>query len=239
MNIKKCLGSGALLLAILATVPIVSQANTIFNVTLDTTTLQGKSFGLLFQFNDGSQVSNNTARIGNFNLGGGTAGDCAAHPLLCVPEGGASGNISTSLSLADSSPFNSYLQEFTSGTSLSFQVDLTTNVDGGVTPTPDVFTFGILDAATNSSLPTMDLNDTLLTINIDSVNPIIDSYGSDPASAYSFNAPQIEMVIQPPSPPENAPEPDSLLLIVFGLLALMVNYHQKLRKRVSWLTAYT
>jgi|GEM_PF-651411 len=241
MYIKKCLGSGALLLAIVATVPIVSQANTIFNVTLDTTALQGKSLGLLFQLNDGSQAGNNSVTVGNFSFGGGTAADCATLPLLCVSDGGASGNINTNLSLVDSSPFNSYLQQFTSGTSLSFQVDLTTNVDVGGTPTPDVFTFGILDATTDASLPTVDPSgsDTLLSINIDSANPIIDSYGSDPLSVYSFNVPQIELVNQPPPPPVNAPEPDSLLLMAVGLLALMVNGHQKLRKRVSWLTAYT
>lgn len=233
MCIKQTFVLGVVLLATLGTVPATSQADTIFNVTLDTTALQGNSFGLLFQLNDGSQTgdSNNTATISNFIFGGGTAGDCATFPQLCVPDGGASGNITTTLGLIDSSPFNSFLQQITPGTSLSFQVDLTTNVDGG--GTPDVFTFGILDATTNSPLPTQDPNgsDTLLTVNIDSANPTISSYGSASGSVYAFNAPQIVPVI--PQPPSNVPEPDSLQLIGVGLFWLIVNSRQRLRKRVS------
>jgi hypothetical protein len=235
MYIKQTFVSRLILLAALGIVPAAAQADTIFNVTMDTTSLQGKSFGLFFQLNDGDQTgdSNNTATISDFAFGGGTAGDCAMFPQLCVPDGGASGNITTILSLIDSSPYNSFLQQITPGSSLSFKVDLTTNVDGGVTP--DVFTFNILDAITNQPLPTGDPNgtDTLLTVTIDSVNPEIKSYGSSPGSAFAFDAPQTLVTPPTPTPPlSNAPEPDSLVLIGIGLLGLILNCHQRLKKRV-------
>ncbi|HEY6358872.1 MAG TPA: hypothetical protein VIX35_11540, partial [Vicinamibacterales bacterium] len=64
--------------------------------------------------------------------------------------------------LNTSTPFHAFVEFFTPGSSLSFQLDLTTNVDTG--GTPDAFAVSILDSS-GASIPTLDPSgaDTLLT----------------------------------------------------------------------------
>ncbi|MEO5711893.1 MAG: NF038129 family PEP-CTERM protein [Luteolibacter sp.] len=81
---------------------------------------------------------NNSATISNFNFGGGSATSGTENYT-----GSASGNLGTTISLNNTSGFlNEFFQEFTPGSTLSFTLNLSTNV---ASPTPDGFTFAILD----------------------------------------------------------------------------------------------
>jgi hypothetical protein len=117
------------------------------------------------------------------------------------------------VTLNSSSAFNALVETLTPGSSLSFLVDLTTNVNAG--GTPDAFAFSILDSS-GGSIPTLDPSgaDTLLTINIDSANPAILTYATDPSRntlggsgpSITMDAPTVAIV----------PEPGTLTLLAIG-----------------------
>ena len=205
MNRTTISGLCIALLAAGASTP--ARGDAIFTVTLNTaplTTVPGSSagpFGMAFQLTDGSGTSdgNNTATISNFQYGGGGAAAC---PAGCTVFGGASGSAVSSIMLTDSSFFSALVETFIPGSTLSFQVDLTTNVDSGA---PDLFAFSLLDGS-GASFPTLDPTgaDTLVTVNIDSANPTVLAYGTDStrltaagAVALSIAAPVIGAPVDP------------------------------------------
>jgi hypothetical protein len=229
-----------LTLCAVLTVSIVTAgtgyADSITLVTLNTTPLTeapGDSagpFALAFQLIQGSQPDNNTATLSDFAFGaGGSAGSSCPSALLPCTFGGASGDLMSTVSLTASSPFNAFVESFTPGASLSFLLDLTTNVDSG--GTPDAFAFSILDSG-GSSLPTLDpsLADTLMTVNIDSANPAILTYATDPSrNANGGSGPSITMdaaAVQSASPTP-VPEPGSLALIGAGILSLVATTRRR------------
>jgi hypothetical protein len=114
-----------------------------------------------FQFNDnnGNADANNTATIRNLNLHGGSLG--APNPFG-GPFGGVSGSLSSTLTLTDSGAggFNDFNQAFNPGSSLSFRLDLTTNVSAAeAAGFPDAFFFTIQNAAgTVVSVLEFDIN---------------------------------------------------------------------------------
>jgi hypothetical protein len=162
-----------------------------FNVSLQTSPLIGNSAGpffIDFQLNDGSGTgdANNNVMIDNFVFGGGSAVD---GPLLTI--GGATGNLSSSVSITDSEFLNEFTQQFDPGSMLNFRVNLTTNVDSG--PTPDAFSFSILDS-TLTPFPTTGLGDALLLVNINSENPLIETFPTSEGSTIQLSAPVITSV---------------------------------------------
>jgi hypothetical protein len=172
-----------------------SQADAIFTVTLDTTALMGSPssdagpFSLAFQLTDGSGVNdgNNTATISGFNLGGGSV--TGSYTALGNTSVGSDGQIV----LTDSEFLNLFMQGFTPGSSLSFTVDISTNVDSD--GAPDFFGFILLDSS-GMSIPTIDesLGDMLLAVNIDSANPEIWTYATDPSrNTLGGNGPAIDV----------------------------------------------
>lgn len=217
------------LFAVLVTAAVLpdARADAIFTVTLDTsllTALPASSagpFSLAYQLTDGSgsNDANNTATISGIQFGaGGSAGAC---PSACSAFGGASGDAGSSIVLTDSAFFNAMLQGFTPGDTLSFLVDLTTNVDSGATP--DVFSFDLLDGS-GGSLPTLDPSgaDSLLTVTLDSASPAILAYGSDlgrPANGgvtVSLSAATIG------TPKSAVPEPNTVGLLGMSIAALLI-----------------
>lgn len=211
------------------------RADTIFTVTMNTAPLAvapgsaAGPFSMFFQLTDGSGLNdaNNTATLSNFQFGGGSVGAC---PANCITSGGASGSAASSIVLTDTTFFSALDQGFTPGSSLSFQVDLTTNVDSG--GTPDLFSFSLLDNS-GFSLPTLDPTgaDTLLTVNVDSSNPAILTYGSDAARSTSggVTVSLAAPVLGTPGS-QTVPEPDSLLWIGGGLAGLVFVPRRKTRR---------
>lgn len=218
MNSKTLSASCAALATMFVLTAGTAHADLLLDVTLNTTPLTtagaaaAAPFALAFQLVAGSQFNNNTATISDFKYGtGGSAGSgCPPAVSPCI-FGGASGDINSSVSLNTSAAFNALVEMFTPGSSLSFLLDLTTNVDTG--GTPDAFAFSILDSS-GSSIPTLDPTtaDTLLTINIDSASPTILTNATDPSRntlggagpPITMNAPTVA------SPTSPVPEPGTL-----------------------------
>ncbi|MDB5290526.1 MAG: sorting protein [Phycisphaerales bacterium] len=149
-----------------------ARADSVFYVSVNTSPLTTNPniangpFAVDFQLNDGSGTNdgNNTAMLSNFTFGAG--GSLSGVPSL---TGGASGDMAATVMLTDTTFFNDFSQGFTPGSVLTFKVDLTTNVDGGLTP--DQFSFAILDSS-GGSIPTTDLAGSLVTVNLDSTAAI-------------------------------------------------------------------
>jgi hypothetical protein len=176
--------------------PLAAAAST-YLVNLNTASLPSAgTFYLDFQFIDGSgtppDLNNNSVALSDFSLGGGAS---AGAPTL---TGGASGTAATTLLLTDAQFFNEIVQSFNPGTSLSFQVSLTTAIDPG--GTPDQFSFAILDS-TETELPTNGPASEFLSITLNGTPPTVLTYDSAPGAQYAIPAPNaVETDVPEPSP---------------------------------------
>ena len=209
MNSRKVL-TGWLVPAALA-MAATAQANVVYTVNLNTAAISGAAgYDIAFSFQDGEGIgdNNNSATLSNFNFGGGSA---AGAPVL---SGDATGDIATSVTLTDSVFSSLLIEGFTPGNSLSFKLDLTTNVDAG--GTPDFFGFSILSGGV--SLPTLDDTggDNLLYFNIDSANPTPAAWATARASQVALAAPVVT------TSGGQLPVPDTAALLGLGLATLWV-----------------
>lgn len=202
----------ALAAAVAAVLSTAASANVIVDVSLDTSSLAGNSgspFVLDLQLNDGSGTSdaNNTAVVTQLSFGTGSA--------VGVPQvgGGATASAGT-VTLADSGFVNFFDQSFTPGSKLSFDLNLTTNVDAG--PTPDEFSMSLFDAAGNM-IPTTGLLSAFLVIDIDSNAPTIQTFAGSGDFA-AIGAP----IVGPIAPPGgSAPEPGTVALLGLAGIGLL------------------
>jgi hypothetical protein len=120
----------------LAVVLALSNASTASAApfTFDTSALAGGALTLAFDLIDGDSTANTQVTIDSFDLGGGAVSGSPTY------VGGATGDTAAGIVLSDSSFLNSFLQDFTAGTVLTFDVAFT----GGGTVPPDGFAFSIL-----------------------------------------------------------------------------------------------
>src|SRR6185312_2906031 len=120
------------------------SASTTLGVTVNTSALaadvSGQPFSLAFELVDGGGVGNgnNAAVLSNFDFGGGTALFPAS-----IFGNGVMGDATQSVQLTDIDSFEYFEQGFIPGSSLSFNLDLTSNLEDG--PVQDELVFWILD----------------------------------------------------------------------------------------------
>ena len=214
----RCLTTFSLGVVLLLGAPITEcRAGLNFEVSLDTSLLIGHPAGpfeIDFQLNPGAGTGTNSVTISNFTFG---TGSPLGSPTY---TGSASGSLSSSVMLSEGSFLNEFTQSFTAGKTLTFDVNMTTNV---VRPTPDQFSFAILDCMGNE-LPTTSPLDAIVVVNIDSSSPTILTYGGDPSRAPSCGGPPIPFLA-----PSIVPEPPSLALMALGSLSLLILPRQRTR----------
>lgn len=147
------------------------------NVSINTSSLAGDTGSELFiELTGGSGdsgVGYNTVTTSPFALGTGTAGAVDTANSF----GNVSGDMSSGISLNDNgSPLSLFGEFLTPGTSLSFQLDMTTNVNIGAVP--DGLYLFIYDPNGNPIATTQDPSgfDSLLAVNFNSPTPVITTY---------------------------------------------------------------
>jgi hypothetical protein len=206
-------------LALCAAAP--ARAGIIETFTMLTGALQGDPaapFSLDFQLNDGSGTGdgNNTAVLSNFlfGTGGGPVGSAAL-------SGGATGDLGSSVQITDSGFLNEFTQGFTPGTQLQFQLSLTTNVDAG--GTPDQFSMAILDSS-GAQLPTLSFFDVFVEIDLDSANPAIQTFASDPSRSTVAGGAPIDLSAPGLTSVSSVPEPGSIFLLGCALAVMVLRY---------------
>ena len=180
---------------------LVSQAGVVYTVTLNTAPLVGLGpFALAFQFSDGSGTldGNNAVVLSDFQFGGGTP--LTSPPPFIYVGTGISGSLdSGEVDMIDNDPVGYFAQQFTPGTTLSFLLQTSTNVDdGGIF---DLFTFGIADSSYNY-IPTTALDGwDLLSITLNSDTPTVATYGTDyPGStSIALDAPIVSSEVPEPA----------------------------------------
>ena len=195
-----------------------ANADTIYSVTIGTAPLAADSslpFYLAFELADGSGTGDgdNAAVVTNVQ-----PGEVISGIAPTVFGNGVSGDLSTSVQMTDIDSFEYFAQPFFFSNFLSFQLDLTTNVD---TPAPDTFLFWILDSS-QAPIPTLatDGLDEFAQIIIDSSLPTVQTYASDISRQTSAGE---TLALDEPEFTVNTPEPAGILTIglgLFGILAL-------------------
>jgi hypothetical protein len=199
----------------LVTSPSPAAASTInFHVALNTSPLVGNAsgpFALDFALIDGSGslAVPNTVTASNFTFaGGGPTGS----PML---TGGATGSLAGGVTLSDGAAFlNEFFQTFTAGSAIGFDVLMTGNVDPG--PTPDAFSFAILDRNLQN-LPTTGLGDSLVLVNISRTSLSL-------SDVQTFSTTSPAGITATASP---IPEPASLVFLASGLLSVRLRRSRK------------
>jgi hypothetical protein len=107
----------------------LASASTIYQISVDTTSVSGNAGSIYMQFNPGpGTVAPATASILNFGLTGGTL---AAAPD--PPNGGVSGTLPGTVTMANSSALNDYFHTLTYGAQLLFQLEVSATPAGGET----------------------------------------------------------------------------------------------------------
>ncbi|HTS21714.1 MAG TPA: NF038129 family PEP-CTERM protein [Casimicrobiaceae bacterium] len=175
------------------------------SVSLDTSALAG-TYEIAFVFTDGSGAgdANNTVTLSDFLFGaGGSPGTVDAS----LSAGGVGGDLASGASLIDSAFLNIFASSFTPGSVLSFDFALTTNVDPG--GTPDQLSMVLL-GGDGTPVASTDPSgaDSLLTVDIDSTDPVFATFASDLTPA-----PIVTEATTVPEPPSLV-----LLIMAFGLL---------------------
>jgi hypothetical protein len=162
-------------LAVACVLPALATAQVKYNVSIDTSSLVGNAagpFAIDFQLNDGAGFgdANNWATLSNFQFGGGEALGSSN------TFGGAAGDLVAGVTLNDTSAFNEFFQTFTAGSSLSFDLTLTTNVASA--DAPDMFSFALLDGSSMNLATKSNGSDNLLEIAITGPSPAIGTFAS-------------------------------------------------------------
>jgi hypothetical protein len=211
---------------VLAVLSHCASAQLLYHVAVDTSDLTASSaYYAEFTLSDGTVVSsgvpstNNSVLLSAFTLGGGALG------AVLPPIGDASGNMNSSITLADGDPggIADFAQGFEPGSALNFNVDMTTVVNsGGV---PDVFTMYLLDSNLNqlTTNAPADTPNAFIRVNLTSSTLTIGDVQAYGNTTVPVPPPVITNIGGGGGGAPGTPEPSSITLlmgcIVFGSLA--------------------
>jgi len=199
--------------------PRIGRADS-FDVSLNTSPLSGSTQILAFGLND-SDGSSNTISLSGFSFGGGSAifgpgsPDCTLGGALSGV--GCSGNLTSGVTLSDATTTEVFFdQEFNVGSSLSFEMTTTNNFAGSI---PDGFAMYLC----NSTLTDCYSDDpsgsgAMLILGLAGTPLAPSSFDLYTASAEELPAPVVTTTSAGSS---NVPEPPAVLLLGFGVLALV------------------
>ena len=184
---------------------LVSSPAATVGISVDTSNLLFGTYALQFQLTNGNAAGVNSVTLSGFNFGGGSP---SGAPALI---GGASGNLSSTVTLVDNAGFLSlFTQGFTPGSALSFTINATTNFVSGA---PDFFGMAILH--NGSPLPTTDPSTTNQFVAISLQAPFtVGVFGT-------INDPDVPFVPTPTPGGSGVPEPATYLSVLPALAWLL------------------
>jgi hypothetical protein len=210
MNMIRKLGMIGVGLAAVVLFTAAQARSDSFSATLDTSSLSGTQT-LAFALTDGDGVVDNTVTLSAFNFDSGGA--------VGVPDGltpGASGSLTSGISLDDSGGFTAlFTQQFDPGSSLKFIFDTTNNFAGG---TPDAFAMYVCNAGLTACYSDDLDTGALLVLNMAGEALSTSSFILNGASDQDLPAP----IIAPSSSTTSVGEPSSLLLLATGLAGCLL-----------------
>ena len=203
-----------LLFSLLLVIASSASAEAIYGVLLNTSPLQGHDAGPFAIDVQLTGTLGNTATFKNFSFG--TGGYAVGGTQLF---GDATGDLASGFTLDDhTSFFNEFIQAFLPGPTLSFTLTLTT--ESSPASFPDLLSFAILDRS-GKEIPTLGLgaigSDVLLLANIDSGQPTLQRFSTDPSRPPFAGGGPITM-----GAPVVTPEPAVHLLMGTGLIAIAI-----------------
>jgi hypothetical protein len=189
-----------------------------YDVTVNTFSLSGTAGSLDFQFNPGSLVSQAAnLQILSFSSAGSLSA-CGANVQGFCATGDVTGTLPGTLTFDNGAVFNDYFDDFTFGSTLSFEVSLfgpALSAPDGISTSGSVFAFSMFSdaAGTVPALTTDQVNGFATTINVglDGTTTVTD------LSSQTTVTPAASAV----------PEPSSLALL--GTVMLLAIYLQRRR----------
>ncbi len=192
-----------------------ARADTLVNVSIDTSSLSGQAGGIYFQFDPGLNADPASVSIANFSVAAPGALDPAS--LLNFSDGGVSGSLdSNNLTIANSFALNDYGEALTFGSGITFLVDLSI---------PSVLTgdsgSGLVIQVTGSDLLTP-----LLTAD-PSGNLVTMSYDTTGALSVLSTNPETARVSV-----AETPEPGGVVLPGFALVLLLLSRKRRVSGRI-------
>jgi hypothetical protein len=200
--------SSFLLASLLAATPLAWASPITYDVTVNTSSLAGTTGSLDFQFNPGPLVTQAASlQVLEFTSDGTLVVNSLPSPQL---TGDVSGDLSSVVTFDNGTQYNDYFEDFTYGTTLSFEVSLygpALSSPDGVSTSGSIFAFSMFsDPFGTIPALTTDTTDgfaATLNLNLDGTATATDS---SPVASIS--------------PVVATPEPSSLLLLATGLLGL-------------------
>ena len=195
----------SLCIAFLLTTATLAVADPItYNVTVDTSSISGTSGSLDFQFNPGPLTTQAASlQILDFSSDGSLAGS----PSL---TGDVSGALPGTLTFDNGTQFNDYFDDFTFGSTLSFQVSLygpALSSPDGVSTSGSDFAFSMFS----------DPPGTIPTLTTDTVDGFASTIDVNLDGTTTVTDPSIQTIIASSTV---IPEPSNLLLMATGFCGL-------------------